>query len=190
MPAEFIRSVIRPESRSQRSQEPIPDKMLSLNETEAILLALGQAVEQRDRQTAGHCERLSFISVSLGVAMGLDRDSLIALYRGGYERWDGTGYPDGLEGDQTPLLARVLQIADIYDALISPRPYKEAMPAKNALRTIEEETSKGWRDPEIVELFLKMHKDVVSRVACFNDSADRSLESLRVALSALQEYLG
>ena len=85
------------------------------------------------------------------------------------------------------LLARVLQIADIYDALISPRPYKDALPAERALRTIEEEAGKGWRDPQIVELFFRMHKDVVSRVADFTASADRNLENLRDGAFGLQQ---
>ena len=57
---------------------------LAISETETILFALGQVVEQRDKHTAGHCERLAFISVAIGTAMGLDRPDLLALYRGGY----------------------------------------------------------------------------------------------------------
>src|SRR3954469_15814137 len=138
---------------------------------EGILFALAEAVEQRDHHIAGHCQRLAFISVTLGAAMGLDRACLVALYRGGYlhdvgkvgipdsilfkpgtltaeewkvmrshstrgeeicrhlksmakvlpiirhhhERWDGSGYPDGLREEQIPVMARALQVADIYD---------------------------------------------------------------------------
>jgi putative two-component system response regulator len=59
-------------------------EIVALEETEAILFALAVAVEQRDRQTAGHCERLALISLSLGIALGLARAELIALYRGGF----------------------------------------------------------------------------------------------------------
>src|SRR5215468_1447374 len=55
----------------------------STDETEGILFVLAQAVEQRDRQTAGHCQRLALISVALGVALELQWASLLALYRGG-----------------------------------------------------------------------------------------------------------
>src|SRR5690242_1388705 len=55
-----------------------------LPETEAILFSLGKAVEQRDAQTAGHCERLAFIALALGIAIGLERSALVALCRGGY----------------------------------------------------------------------------------------------------------
>ena len=180
----------------------------SLDEADALLFALAQAVEHRDSCTAGHCERLSVMSTSLGAALGLPRAELIALHRGGYlhdigkiavpdailfkpgplseeemtvmkkhvlkgveilspartlagvlpivrshhERWDGSGYPDRLRGEGIPLLARILQVADIFDALISPRPYKPAMPVDQALRILDEEVRKGWRDPALAEL--------------------------------------
>lgn len=71
-----------------------------------------------------------------------------------HERWDGTGYPDGLAGKNIPLLARVFQIADIYDALISERPYKSAMSGEQVIRILEEEVAKGWRDPELTAVFI------------------------------------
>jgi putative two-component system response regulator len=204
------------------------------DDTENILFALAQAVEQRDRHTAGHCERLAFVAVALGVMMGLERASLLALYRGGYlhdigkvgipdsilfkpgkltaeewvvmrthttrgedicrhlkslepvvpiirnhhERLDGSGYPDGLSGEQIPLLARVLQIADIFDALTSPRAYKPAYPATRALQILQDETERGWRDPQIMKLFFRLHHDVLSN----GDIVDRNLASMRGAL--------
>jgi putative two-component system response regulator len=221
------------------------------DETEAILFSLAKAVEQRDEQTAGHCERLAFISVALGVAIGLERANLVALYRGGYlhdvgkvgipdsilfkpgkltadewkvmrshpargeeicrplqslkpvlpiirhhhEKWDGTGYPDGLRGEQIPLLARILQVADIYDALTSPRPYKPAYLPARALDVMAEETEKGWRDPRIFNLFAKLHRDVISKMASFDanerrvESMTRSLLHLRSALAAESKQL-
>jgi putative nucleotidyltransferase with HDIG domain len=217
----------------------------SLDETEGILFALAQAVEQRDQQTAGHCERLAFISVALGMAMGLERGKLLALYRGGYlhdvgkvgipdsilfkpsaltadewvtmrshtvrgeeicrhlkslrpvlpiirhhhERWDGSGYPDGLRGTQIPLLARIVQVADIYDALISPRPYKPAFEPQEALRIIQEETDRGWRDPDVVSLFFALHGGVISKIAEYTTGADRNLEGMRGTLMNLQSAL-
>jgi hypothetical protein len=109
---------------------------------------------------------------------------VLPIIRYHHERWDGTGYPDGLRGKQIPLLARVLQIADIYDALTSPRPYKRAYDVKQALRIIEKETEQGWRDPEIVTLFFQLHKGVITKIdAC---SADASgLSDLRAALENL-----
>src|SRR5947209_16126988 len=58
-----------------------------------------------------------------------------------HERMDGSGYPDGLTGDEIPLMARILQIADIYDALVTDRPYRDALSSENALERSEEHTS-------------------------------------------------
>jgi len=111
---------------------------------------------------------------------------LVPLIRHHHERWDGSGYPDGLGGEDIPILARFLQVADIYDALTSPRPYKEAYPPVKALRIIREETARGWRDPWVVELLLKLHKDVISKADQFIAGSDGSLKALRAALSRLQ----
>jgi putative two-component system response regulator len=187
----------------------------SLDEVESILFTLAQAVEERDKCTSDHCRRLSFFSVELGIRLGLSRNELLALHRGGYlhdigkvgipdsilnkqgeltedewrimrshvirgeeicrpmkslttvlpiirhhhEKWDGTGYPDRLKGNQIPLLARILQIADVFDALSSERSYKKALSMDDACRQLEKEAAAGWRDPELVPIFIAMLKD-------------------------------
>lgn len=78
---------------------------------------------------------------------------VLPIIRHHHERWDGTGYPDGLKGEQIPLLARILQLADIYDALTTARPYKRALSPDEALTVLREEVAKGWRDPKLVETF-------------------------------------
>lgn len=78
---------------------------------------------------------------------------VVPIIRHHHERWDGSGYPDGLEGDQIPFLAQVFQIIDIYDALTSERPYKKAFPPEEALRIMAEEMKQGWRNPELIEAF-------------------------------------
>ncbi len=186
----------------------------SLEEAETILFALAQAVEQRDRYTAGHCQRLAWYGVSLGTALGLPHPQLLALHRGGFlhdigkisvpdsilhkrgrltedewrimrmhpvkgeeicrpmkslasvlpiirnhhERWDGGGYPDGLSGERIPLVARILQLADIYDALITERPYKPALDPDAALKVLNAEAARGWRDSHLVEIFTELHR--------------------------------
>jgi putative two-component system response regulator len=210
--------------------------------TEGMLLSLAKVVEQRDNHTAGHCERLAFTGVALGVAMRLESRSLLALYLGGYlhdvgkvgipdsilfkpgklsrrewetmrthpvrgeeicrplksmrkvlplirhhhERLDGTGYPDGLRGDQVPLLARALQVVDIYDALTNPRPYKQAYSRPKALEILEDEAGRGWRDPEITGLFVRLHKRVHSKIAEYRGAAAPSMSQ---SLANLQEFL-
>ncbi|MFC1750871.1 HD domain-containing phosphohydrolase [Pseudomonadota bacterium] len=73
-----------------------------------------------------------------------------------HERWDGSGYPEGLKGDEIPLLARIFQVVDIYDALMSERSYKSALPRDEVVSILEEEVRKGWLDPELVEKFLDL----------------------------------
>lgn len=80
----------------------------------------------------------------------------VSIIRSHHEKWDGTGYPDGLKGKEIPLLARVFQIADIYDALASERPYKKAFPRKKVIEIMESETKKGFRDPELMAEFLQI----------------------------------
>jgi putative two-component system response regulator len=236
--------LLKPERERLAELQAAPDGRFSIDETEGLLFALGQAVEQRDQHMAGHCQRLSFIGVALGVIMRLERTSLLALYRGGYlhdvgklgipdsilfkpgaltaqewvimrthttrgeeicrhlkslrlvlpiirhhhERFDGSGYPDGLRGAQIPLLARVLQIVDIYDALTSPRPYKPAYSPAEALDLIQEETDRGWRDPQIVKLFLQLHKHVISKDIWHAAETGHSMDALRASLANLQEF--
>nr|WP_263323229.1 HD-GYP domain-containing protein [Neobacillus sp. Marseille-Q6967] len=80
----------------------------------------------------------------------------ICVIRSHHERWDGTGYPDQLKGEQIPLLARVSAIADAFDAMTSSRSYREAMPVEEAYRSIIE--GKGSQfDPELVEQFIKVY---------------------------------
>ncbi|MER3493289.1 MAG: two-component system response regulator [Mastigocladus sp. ERB_26_2] len=78
---------------------------------------------------------------------------VIPIIRHHHERWDGSGYPDGLVGENIPYLAQVFQIIDIYDALTSERPYKLAFSPEEALAVMQEETVKGWRNPQLMQQF-------------------------------------
>ncbi len=72
------------------------------------------------------------------------------------ERMDGSGYPDGLSGQEIPLMARILQIADIYDALITVRPYRDALSSEDALETLNKEAGCGWLDASLVWKFSQI----------------------------------
>jgi HD-GYP domain-containing protein (c-di-GMP phosphodiesterase class II) len=74
---------------------------------------------------------------------------------GHHERWDGTGYPRGLKGEQIPLVARIFAVIDVWDALISPRPYREAMSETQARDYIQEQSGLHF-DPVVVKNFLNM----------------------------------
>ncbi|QQO09073.1 HD-GYP domain-containing protein [Breznakiella homolactica] len=82
------------------------------------------------------------------VFLSIARD--IALYH--HEKWDGTGYPTGLMGEDIPLSARIVAIADVYDALISIRPYKKAFTHEDSVEIIINDSERHF-DPYLVELF-------------------------------------
>jgi putative two-component system response regulator len=73
-----------------------------------------------------------------------------------HERWDGSGYPNGLKGEAIPFMARLFQLVDIHDALTFERPYKSALPPDEVARLLKEETDRGWRDPDLACAFLEM----------------------------------
>ncbi len=105
---------------------------------------------------------------------------VLPIIRGHHERWDGSGYPDGLAGEEIPLLARILQVADIYDALTTERPYKLALAPDAAFAVMEEEVRRGWRDPELVPLFASI---IQTHPSADLTSLEASLENMRVAVS-------
>jgi len=74
-----------------------------------------------------------------------------------HEKWDGTGYPDGLKGDEIPLSARLFAVVDVWDALTSERPYRPAWPEEKALEYIKDQSGKHF-DPRAVKLFLSLLK--------------------------------
>ena len=81
---------------------------------------------------------------------------ILPVIRHHHERMDGSGYPDGLRENGIPLIARVLQVADIYDALITDRPYRAALSHSDALETLRTEARCGWIDPFLVRKFSQI----------------------------------
>ncbi len=102
---------------------------------------------------------------------------VLPIIRCHHERWDGSGYPDGLSGRDIPILARVLQVADIYDALMSRRPYKAAMEHREALLVLQEEARRGWRDAELVHAFSEI---TVGELAEAAQGVDPALDLTRL----------
>jgi putative two-component system response regulator len=71
-----------------------------------------------------------------------------------HERWDGSGYPRGLQGEEIPVVGRIVAVADVFDALTTQRPYKKAWPLNEAIAYIREQRGKHF-DPRLVEVFLE-----------------------------------
>jgi HD-GYP domain-containing protein (c-di-GMP phosphodiesterase class II) len=182
------------------------------------LKALTQALQKKDRYTAGHSGRVKHYSLKLGERLGLDRATLDLLGRGAlmhdigkigipdavlnkpapldedeyavmqqhptftaaimrplsrfrafadiaawhHERWDGGGYPDGLLGDEIPLLARIVAVADAWDAMTGDRIYRKGMSVEKALGILEAEADEGQFDPDLIRLFIAMVNEEVA----------------------------
>ncbi len=84
----------------------------------------------------------------------LQRQSVCNIMRYHHERWDGSGYPERLQGDAIPYLAQVFQIIDIFCALTNPRRHKSAITAEQAIDVLQKERNKGWRNPELIRQFV------------------------------------
>jgi len=192
-----------------RTRALLRDRSLNkrLDATETVLLAVGRAVEARDRYTIDHAERVGQFARALGRQIGLDTEELDQIYMGGvlhdvgkiairdaillkpgpldpaewetmrshpvegericqplrstsavlptirhhHERFDGGGYPDGLSGEDIPLHARLVAIADAWDAMTSNRVYRNSLGEAEALRRLEESAGKQWDDALIAE---------------------------------------
>lgn len=85
--------------------------------------------------------------------------SALPVIRGHHERWDGQGYPDGLAGEDIPLTARIVAVADAFDAMTSDRPYRAGMPAERAFAELQAAAGTHF-DPTCVAAFLRARSKV------------------------------
>jgi len=85
------------------------------------------------------------------------------IVRHHHERLDGSGYPDGLQGDDVPKLAQIVGVVDVFDAITTSRPYKAAHPVADAIAQLRLEVARGWRDARIVEAFVELIESGVIR---------------------------
>jgi len=179
----------------------------------ATIEGWSRAMDLRDKETEGHTQRVTDITIRLAKAMGFKDKEILNIRRGAllhdigkmgipdhillkegpltddewkimrthpilayemllpirylhqsldipfshHEKWDGTGYPNGLKGERIPLAARIFAIADVWDAVTSERPYRKTWTKKKALAYIKEQSGKHF-DPQVVEVFLKVIK--------------------------------
>ncbi|MBT4643461.1 MAG: response regulator [Deltaproteobacteria bacterium] len=99
-----------------------------------------------------------------------------------HERWDGNGYPDGLAGEETPVGARIIAIADTFDAMTSNRPYRNGMPKEKAMAILAENAGSQF-DPDLVDIFRRVMKDrdpEEIRLQEINGNADKNAAILLV----------
>jgi putative two-component system response regulator len=84
------------------------------------------------------------------------------IVRHHHERWDGSGYPDGLAGDDIPLLAQIVGVVDVFDALTTDRPYRKALSTAAAYETLIIEAETGWRQRKLIDTFVELHRETLS----------------------------
>lgn len=101
---------------------------------------------------------------------------VVPIVRSHHEKWDGTGYPDGLWGEMIPIGARILSVVDCFDALTSERPYRRAMLPEEAMKVLVLESGKSY-DPRVVECIGRRYKELEERVKLFRGGGN-PLESI------------
>ena len=127
--------------------------------SDTILLKPGRLTKEEFEKMKLHTEKggemVNTILKSMDYEEYVENAHDIALFH--HEKWDGSGYPKGLKGENIPLSARIMAIADVFDALISRRVYKEPMPVDEAFNLILSESGTHF-DPAIIEV-IKKHKE-------------------------------
>ena len=178
---------------------------------DATIEGWSRALDLRDKETEGHSQRVTNLTLQLAQAIGVSESELEHIRRGAllhdigkmgipdnilrkagalsdeewtimrrhpqlayemlspiaylqnaldipyrhHEKWDGTGYPHGLKGEEIPLAARIFAVADVYDALTSDRPYRPAWTKRKTTAYIRQQAGLHF-DPKVVDIFLKM----------------------------------
>ncbi len=126
------------------------------------------AIERAERQLG---MKVGFLQIAKQIALSHQ------------EKWDGSGYPHGLAGDEIPLPARLMAVADVYDALISRRVYKEGMPHEKALQIMRDGRGSHF-DPDILDAFMEIEK-TIRGIAVYYADTDQDLKDKSDSLSIL-----
>ena len=196
----------------KRSQEQL------VKAYDSTLEGWAKALELHDKETVGHSERVTSLTLRLAEAMGIHGAALTGIRRGSllhdigkmgipdsvlnkngslteqelvivrqhpihaynmlkeidhlhsameipychHEKWDGTGYPRGLKGEEIPISARIFAVVDVYDALINDRPYRKAMQEADVIAYLRDQCGKHF-DPQVVETFIRILTEGMTR---------------------------
>jgi len=120
--------------------------------------------EERRRSSSGRRQGAKCPSISRSPTLKLA--GIIALTH--HEKWDGTGYPTGLAGEQIPIEGRITAVADVFDALSSKRPYKAAFPLEKCFAILEEGRGRHF-DPRVLDAFFARKDDILTIYTIFAD---------------------
>lgn len=142
---------------------------------DAILLKQGKLTDDETETIRTHVTHGEEIVSGLGWLGGAQE--VVAAH---HERWDGKGYPRGLVGEEIPLSARIFAIADVFDALSSKRPYKEALPYLDVMKILKSESGKQF-DPQIMAVFERVSDNISEALSQY--AGDRSRHLLHAQVS-------
>ena len=109
---------------------------------------------------------IDFLMKNTGDGADYELARKVALYH--HEKWDGGGYPEGLSEKQIPLCARIMAVADVFDALVSSRPYKPAFSMDKAFQIMLEERGTHF-DPLILDVFIRIRPEIEQIFSQFGD---------------------
>lgn len=138
---------------------------------DAILLKPGKLDDEEFAVMRTHVAQGEEIVTGIGWLDGAND-----VVAGHHEKWNGSGYPRRLKGDQIPLAARIFAVADVFDALCSKRPYKEAMSFDMAMGVLEKDIGSHF-DPRVMAAFRPIARQIFDRLAgCSEEEASRLLE--------------
>lgn len=157
---EYIDNIYKASPLHDIGKVGIPDK---------ILLKKGRLSKEefeimKSHVEVGH-ETLKEVYSKYGANTFLKMGMDITRYH--HEKWDGTGYPSGIKGEEIPLAGRIMAIVDVYDALRSKRVYKEAYSHAKSMKLIKDNRGKHF-DPELVDVFIEHHIEFKNRHDFFN----------------------
>ncbi|MFN4258339.1 MAG: HD domain-containing phosphohydrolase [Gemmataceae bacterium] len=138
---------------------------------DAILRKPGRLTEEEFEIMKSHTVKGATI-----VATVPDLHPIIPIVRSHHERWDGKGYPDQLAGEDTPLLARIVAVADAFDAMTSDRPYRKGMSADVAFAEVHKQSSMQF-DPRCAAAFLEIRQQIIDEMHATHSHTGLEMES-------------
>jgi putative two-component system response regulator len=133
---------------------------------------LGRDAIEQAEQTLG--TQVEFLRMAKEIAMSHQ------------EKWDGSGYPQGLAGDDIPMSARLMAVADVYDALISERIYKSAIPHDRAVQIIFQGRGAHF-DPDMVDAFIEIQPEIQAIAQRFSDTESSMQKKIEYMANAIAE---